>query len=98
MTASGIQSTGKAVYITSTFPYVVLTTLLIVGLTKDGSLNGIKYFLTPEWERLKDMTVWKDAATQIFFSLSASWGGLITLSSYNDFHNNIVRYVKFSTY
>ncbi|CBY35674.1 unnamed protein product [Oikopleura dioica] len=89
--AKGIQSTGKAVYITSTFPYVVLTTLLIVGLTKDGSLNGIKYFLTPEWERLKDMSVWKDAATQIFFSLSASWGGLITLASYNEFDNNIVR-------
>ena len=87
----GIQSTGKAVYITSTFPYVVLTTLLIVGLTKDGSLNGIKYFLTPEWERLKDMSVWKDAATQIFFSLSASWGGLITLASYNEFDNNIIR-------
>lgn len=89
--AKGIQSSGKAVYITSTFPYLVLTILLGVGLTKEGSLNGIKYFLTPQWERLQDMTVWKDAATQIFYSLSASWGGLITLASYNDFHNNILR-------
>ena len=76
---------------TSTFPYLVLTILLAVGLTKEGSGNGIKYFLTPEWEKLKDMSVWKDAATQIFYSLSASWGGLITLASYNDFHNNILR-------
>lgn len=89
--ARGIQSSGKAVYVTSTFPYIVLATLLAVGLTKEGSVSGIKYFLTPQWERLKDMGVWKDAATQIFYSLSASWGGLITLASYNDFNNNILR-------
>lgn len=32
--------------------------------------------------------VWKEAAVQIFFSLSPAWGGLITLASYNKFHNN----------
>jgi len=89
--AKGIQSSGKAVYVTSTFPYLVLTILLCVGLSKPGSANGIKYFVTPKWEKLKEINVWKDAATQIFYSLSASWGGLITLSSYNKFNNNILR-------
>ena len=35
--------------------------------------------------------VWEAAAVQIFFSLSIAGGGLITLSSYNRFHNNIIR-------
>lgn len=43
----GIETTGKAVYITSTLPYVVLTIFLIRGLTLKGATNGIVFLFTP---------------------------------------------------
>ena len=57
----------------------------------DGALDGIAYFLRPNTAKLGDPAVWKDAATQIFYSLSVSWGGLLTLSSYNPFKNDLIK-------
>lgn len=36
--------------------------------------------------------VWGEAAIHAFYSLSCCTGGLITLSSYNRFHSNLLRY------
>ncbi|KAL3852860.1 hypothetical protein ACJMK2_016469 [Sinanodonta woodiana] len=86
----GIKSTGKVVYFTALFPYVVLTILFFRGVTLEGAGKGVEFFIKPTFERLLDGRVWKDAAVQIFFSLSIAGGGLVTLSSYNRFHNNIL--------
>ncbi|XP_059205544.1 sodium-dependent neutral amino acid transporter B(0)AT1-like [Centropristis striata] len=84
----GIESMGKAVYVTTTFPYLVLTIFLIRGLTLPGATDGLVYLFTPNWELLKNPQVWLDASTQIFFSLSVAFGGLIAFSSYNPEKNN----------
>ncbi|KAH8321843.1 hypothetical protein KR067_006105 [Drosophila pandora] len=84
----GVQSSGKVVYFTALFPYVVLVILFIRGVTLPGASTGILFYLTPDWKQLANAQVWGDAAVQIFFALSPAWGGLITLSSYNKFSNN----------
>lgn len=87
----GIETIGKAIYVTATFPYLVLTIFLVRALTLPGATIGLRHLFTPNWETLKNPTVWLDAATQIFFSLSLAFGGLIAFSSYNPQKNNCER-------
>ncbi|XP_058263587.1 inactive sodium-dependent neutral amino acid transporter B(0)AT3 isoform X2 [Hemibagrus wyckioides] len=87
----GIETIGKAVYVTATFPYIVLTVFLVRALTLPGAAQGLEYLFTPDWQVLLNPQVWLDAATQIFFSLSLAFGGLIAFSSYNPEKNNCER-------
>ncbi|XP_067275611.1 sodium- and chloride-dependent GABA transporter 2-like isoform X2 [Pseudorasbora parva] len=87
----GVKSTGKVVYFTATFPYVMLLVLLIRGLTLPGALQGVVFYLYPEPARLADPQVWMEAGTQIFFSYSVCFGTLIVLGSYNKYNNNCYR-------
>ena len=70
----------------------MLISMLGYGLTLDGAIDiGIKGFITPDFEKLKEFSVWKEAAIQIILSLSAGLGGVVTLNSYNKFENNCHR-------
>ncbi|XP_056910748.1 sodium-dependent dopamine transporter isoform X2 [Takifugu flavidus] len=87
----GVKSTGKVVYFTALFPYVILIALLINNAQLPGALEGIKFFILPKWEMLLSLEVWVNAAAQIFNSIGIGFGSLMAMSSYNSFHNNVLK-------
>ncbi|XP_076766607.1 sodium- and chloride-dependent transporter XTRP3 isoform X2 [Xylocopa sonorina] len=87
----GIQSSGKVVYFTSMFPYLVLTIFFIRGITLKGASAGLAHMYTPKIEKLLEPMVWLDAATQVFYSFGLAFGSLIAFGSYNTPDNNCVR-------
>uniref|UniRef100_A0A672YZX5 Transporter n=1 Tax=Sphaeramia orbicularis TaxID=375764 RepID=A0A672YZX5_9TELE len=71
----GVKTSGKVVYFTATFPYLML----------------IAFYLAPDPTRLTDPQVWMDAGSQILFSYCVCTGCLASLGSYNKFKNNCYR-------
>ncbi|KFQ27772.1 Sodium-dependent serotonin transporter, partial [Merops nubicus] len=84
----GVKTSGKVVWVTATFPYIILFILLVRGATLPGAWKGVIYYLKPDWQKLLATEVWVDAAAQIFFSLGPGFGVLLAYASYNKFHNN----------
>eukprot|EP00039_Didymoeca_costata_P010811 m.146420 g.146420 ORF g.146420 m.146420 type:complete len:612 (+) comp14970_c0_seq4:217-2052(+) len=87
----GIESSGYVVYFTATFPYLVLIILFFRAVTLPGAGNGIEYYLKPDFAMLQYATVWRDACTQILYSLSPGFGTLIAFASYNPPNNDALK-------
>ena len=78
----GVRSVSRVVMITVPLPTILLAILLIRGLTLPGSMDGIRYYLTPDFGQLKNPQIWLRAYGQIFFSLSLASGVMIGYGSY----------------
>ena len=61
----------QVVYFTALFPYVLLTILLVRGAMLEGSLEGVKFYITPQWKKLADARVsMKSVGSSHFLSSS----------------------------
>ncbi len=78
----GVRSVSKVVMVTVPLPTILLAILLIRGLTLPGSMDGIRYYLTPDFSALAKPVIWLRAYGQIFFSLSLASGVMIGYGSY----------------
>ncbi|XP_059149192.1 sodium- and chloride-dependent glycine transporter 1-like [Physella acuta] len=87
----GIKSVGKVVYVTATLPYILITVLIIKGATLPGAVDGVLFYIWPDFSKLLLRQTWLEASLQVVYSLGPIWGGLVTVASYNKFNNNCLR-------
>jgi len=85
----GVRTAGKAIWFTALVPYFVLVILLLRSLTLDGIFEGLKYYVAPTFQSLKEYGVWQAAAVQIFFSLGPGFGVLLSYASFTDSHDKV---------
>lgn len=61
---------------------IILFGLFIRAVTLPGSIEGIKYFFTPDLNTLLDYKVWLNALTQNAWDTGAGWGLIMTYAIY----------------
>lgn len=89
----GVKGIGKVVTITTPLPVIILIILAIRGITLPGAVEGLTFYLQPDFSAIFDPAVWLAAYGQVFFSLSLAMAILIAYSSYlpddADVSNNV---------
>ena len=99
----GVRLVGKIVWLTVPLPWLMLLILAVRGLTLEGSMQGLVYYLDPVWSELYKPITWRYAFGQVFFSLSLAYGIMITYASFlhrkSDLNNNaaIISIADFAT-
>ncbi|MBD3237279.1 MAG: sodium-dependent transporter [Candidatus Eisenbacteria bacterium] len=78
----GVRNVSKVVMVTVPLPLFLLAILLVRGLTLPGAVDGLRYYLTPDFAKLLDWEIWLRAYGQIFFSLSLASGIMIAYGSF----------------
>ncbi len=66
---------------------VIIVVLAVHGLTLEGSMEGAKFYLLPDFQRMKQVGIWETvtaAMNQAFFTLSLGIGSMAIFGSYID--------------
>ena len=88
----GVKALGKVVVIMVLIPWFVLVVLVLRSVTLEGAVQGLEYYLEPNWEYLAHPDVWRAAFAQVFFSVTIAFGVMITYAGFlpkkSDLNNN----------
>ena len=86
----GVVSVGKVVKWTVPLPFLFLILLFINATTLEGSFEGFKFFLVPDWSQLGEAKLWRDAIVMSFFSTNVGLALTVTYAQFNTKDNDII--------
>lgn len=69
--------------------FVIIGVVVIRSVTLEGASEGLKYYLSPDFSKIKGST-FITALGQAFFSMSVGWGLMITYGSYMPKGTNLI--------
>lgn len=74
---------------------VMMTVFAITVCLLPGGINGLVYYLKPNFDRLLDPSLWRDVFGQLFFSLSLGLGIIVGYSRHTGKSTNIARAMRY---
>ncbi|MFB6283883.1 MAG: sodium-dependent transporter [Halobacteria archaeon] len=81
----------RAVTIFIPMIFITLVGLVLYSITLDGFMDGLRYFLEPDFSVLSNPAIWDDAFGQAFFSLSIGQALLFTYGTYLDSEEGLIK-------
>ena len=88
----GVKWVSKVVLLTVPLPWIMLVILAVRGLTLEGAVQGLEFYLEPRWEKLLEPDTWRFAFGQVFFSMSLGFAVMLSYASFlhrrSDINNN----------
>lgn len=88
----GVGWVSRVVLITVPLPWMMLVILTVRGLTLEGAVEGLEFYLEPRWDKLAEPETWRFAFGQVFFSMSLGFAVMLSYASFlhrrSDLNNN----------
>ena len=70
---------------------VIMTLFAVTTMFLPGGTDALKYYLTPDFSKLTEPTLWRDVFGQLFFSLSLGLGIIIGYSRHTDKNTDVAK-------
>jgi neurotransmitter:Na+ symporter, NSS family len=70
---------------------IIMTIFAISTMLLPGGTDAFKYYLTPDFSKLGEPTLWRDVFGQLFFSLSLGLGIIVGYSRHTDKNTDVAK-------